>query len=114
MQDILKSVREARDSLTLDGEGLRALRCRLDTLERDAAAGKAYKAHLTAEAVRCGTTAMPGLSGEVLERICAGLAVEDLQSLCKHLQTAAGKKLPLTPQLAVSPAESAENNAFRI
>ena len=114
MQDILKSVREAQNSLTLDEEALRALRCRLDTLESDAAAGKVYKAHLIAEAVRCGTTAMPGLSGEVLERICAGLAAEDLQILCKHLQTAAEKKLPLSPQLAVSPTDHTENNAFRI
>ena len=114
MQDILKSVREAQDTLTLDGDALRALQSRLDALESDAKSGKAYKAHLTAEALRCGAAAMPGLSGECIERICGGLDAEDLADLCKHLRTAAEKKLPLSSQLAAAPTDETSNNAFRI
>ena len=115
MQDILKAVREEKSSLTLDAAALDALRAQLDTLENEARAGRAYKAHLTAEAIRCGAAAMPAVQGACLERICDAMTTEDLQTFCKGLREAADAKLPLHAQLAGAPAQTeTENNAFMI
>ncbi len=114
MQDILKSVRQAKDSLTLTAEELNTLRGAIDTLEQDAQAGKAYRAALTRDAVRYSAAALPEMSGECVQRICASMAADDLQTLCKHLRKAAEKHMPLTPQLHAQPEQNETNNAFMI
>ena len=114
MQDILKTIRSADDTITLTSDQLRTLRRQIDTLESDAVLGKAYRDDLMRETVRLGLAAMPDLDGDSLGSICQKLSAEELRTLRKSLETLASRRLPMKPQLQVSSAASETDSAFKI
>lgn len=114
MQDILKTIRQSDDALTLTSEQLTALRRQLDMLESDAQVGKAYRDDLVREAVRLGLGAMPDMDGECLKSVCRKLTAQELRALAGSFETLAERRLPMKPQLQVSATPSEEDSAFKI
>lgn len=114
MQDILKTIRQSGEAITLTSDQLRALHSQLDALESDAVLGKAYRDDLMRETVRLGLAAMPDLDGESLAGICGKLSAQELRALSKSFETLANRRMPMKPQLQFSEASSDTDSAFKI
>ena len=114
MQDILKTIRQSGEALTLSSEQLRALHSQLDALESDAVLGKAYRDDLMQETLRLGLAAMPDLEGECLKSICKKLSAGELRELAKSFETLASRRLPMKPQLQLTKTPSEPDSAFKI
>ena len=114
MQDILKTIRQSDEALTLTPDQLLTLRHRIDALESDAVLGKAYRDDLMRETVRLGLAAMPDLDGSSLDSICKKLSVEELRTLAKSFETLASRRLPMKPQLLSDAAPAEPDSAFKI
>lgn len=114
MQDILKTIRQSGEAVTLTTDQLSLLRRQLDTLESDAMLGKAYRDDLMRETVRLGLAAMPELDGESLKGICGKLSAQELRTLRKSFEAFANRRMPMKPQLQVTAAPSEPDNAFKI
>lgn len=114
MQDILKTIRQSGEAITLTTDQLSALRGRLDALESDALLGKAYRDELMHETVRLGLAAMPDLDGDSLCAICGKLSAEELRTLSKSFETLASRRMPIRPQLQTPAALSDTDSAFKI
>lgn len=114
MQDILKTIRQSGEAITLTTDQLRSLHRQLDALESDAVLGKAYRDDLTRETVRLGLAAMPDLDGESLTGICGKLTAGELRTLSKSFEALANRRMPMKPQLQVTAAPSEPDSAFKI
>lgn len=114
MQDILKTIRQSDEAITLAPDQLSALRRQISALESDAVLGKAYRGDLMRETVRLGLAAMPDLDGESLESICKKLSAEELRTLAKSFETLAGRRMPMKPQLRVDASPTDSDSAFKI
>lgn len=114
MQDILKTIRQSGEAITLTSDQLRALHRQLDALESDAVLGKAYRDELMHETVRLGLAAMPDLDGGSLAGICDKLSAEELRTLSKSFETMANRRMPMKPQLQAAAAPSGTDSAFKI
>ncbi len=114
MQDILKTIRQSDEAITLTADQLGALHRQLDAMESDAVLGKAYRDDLMRETVRLGLAAMPDLDGDSLTQICGKLSAQELRTLSKSFETLASRRMPMKPQLQVSHAPSDTDSAFKI
>ena len=114
MQDILKTIRQSDEALTLTSDQLCALRRSLDALESDALLGKAYRDDLEHETVRFGLAALPDLDGESLGGICKKLTAQELRTLAKSFEALADRRMPMKPQLRADAAPSEPDSAFKI
>jgi hypothetical protein len=114
MQDILKTIRQSDEALTLTPDQLCALRRSLDALESDALLGKAYRDDLEHETVRFGLAALPDLDGESLGGICKKLTAQELRTLAKSFEALADRRMPMKPQLRADAAPSEPDSAFKI
>ncbi len=114
MQDILKTIRQSDEAITLTSDQLCALRRSLDALESDALLGKAYRDDLMRETVRLGLAAMPDLDGESLGGICKKLTAKELRTLADSFETLANRRMPMKPQLQTAAAPSEPDSAFKI
>ena len=114
MQDILKSMRESNQSLTLSPEQQKALCSRIDTLESEAALGKAYRDDLIADTLRAGLAAMPEMDGEHLRAVCEKASAPELKALRKSFSALLNERLPASAQLCEEDKADDMNHAFQI
>lgn len=115
-EELLKTLREADGEVTLSGEEKARLLEKLAKLEEEAACGRAYRAAVREEFIRCASLARPELPADVLGRTADGMKLGDLKCFAAAFRKEAQKVLPLSPQLAGtgSPESREENKAFRI
>lgn len=96
-------------------EDAQALLARVDTLEKQAADGRAYREELTDETLRLGLMALPHIPADCLGGICGRLSVGELRELKQAFMARAGAKAAAEPQLrADRERPSADNTQFRI
>lgn len=76
--------------------------------------GERYRKRLLEETVKYFGIACPGLSRETARRMAEELAPEELEGLEGCLRKAAGKRVPLTPQLAVQRGQRGVEDGFSI
>ena len=115
MEHIWKALRDGNAPLTLTPAQQAEICRRIDALEQDAALGKAYRAELSAEAVRTGMAAMTDMDRDVLRAVCEKASVPELKAMQKSFGTLLSKKTPIPLQLyreENTPLES--DHAFRI
>ena len=80
----------------------------------DAVWGRRWKEVLTARTAKDFGLACPGVSADLARRMAAALAPEELEQVEKCLHAAAGRRLPLEPQLGGTAKAAAVDDAFRI
>ena len=116
MEDLLKAVSGARGPMTLTEEQGKALVKKLESLEREAAFGRAYREELVKSFVRCEALSRPELSSEAVRRAAENMSVGDLECFEAASRKQAEKTVPLSPQLAgEEKRETADGNeSFRI
>ena len=77
--------------------------------------GRKYLEQLRAECVRLNCIAVPELSRSQAESMAAGLDPEELEGCVRTLQKAAGRRIPLHPQLGAAPVSGEkDSSAFKI
>ena len=115
-RDILKTLRQADGEVVLSAEEAGRLAAELETLEREAACGRAYRAELKKEFVRCAAISKPGIPAEALGRAADGMELEDLRCFAAAFRKDAERTVPLSPQLAGAEKTGEEdgNTPFRI
>ena len=115
-EDILKTLRETRGELTLTPGQAAELSDRIERLEREAACGRAYRAELTKEFVRCAAISQPGLPAGALSRAADGMNLEDLRCFAAAFRKNAERTVPLSPQLKAGgkPGKTDGNTDYRI
>lgn len=115
MESTLKALRETGDEISLNKQEKENLLAHIETLEKQAADGKAYREELTLEVIRMGLITLPQIGGESLTGICERLSVGELRELKKAFGESAEKIVPLRPQLKAEPkTEPASNSEFKI
>ncbi len=115
MESTLKVLREPGDEITLNRQEKEKLLAHIETLEKQAEEGKAYREELTIEVIRMGLITLPQISGENLSAICERLSTGELRELKKAFDQSADKIVPIKPQLkAEVRPEPASNNEFKI
>lgn len=115
MESTLKALREPGDEITLNRQEKEKLLAHIETLEKQAEEGKAYREELTIEVIRMGLITLPQISGENLSAICERLSTGELRELKKVFAQSAEKIAPIKPQLkAEARPEPASNNEFKI
>ena len=99
-EDLIKTLRRARGEVALTEAEASALAGRIERLEREASCGRAYRARLKKEFVRCAAIAQPGIPAEAVSRAADGMDLEDLECFSEQFRRSAEKTVPLSPQLA--------------
>ena len=113
MEDCLKAIRCGK-SVKLNDEQTAKLAEYIDRLEAEAKDGRYYREQLTKDAVRFAVLAVPSLSGESVEKMCGGVATDELVKIRDAFRKKAGDIMPLAPQLkAKKENNSADNSEFR-
>lgn len=114
--EILKTLREADGEVTISGEEKAHLLQKLTKLEEEASCGRAYRAAVREEFIRCASLARPELPADVLGRAADGMQLADLKCFAAAFRKEAQMVLPLSPQLAGtgSPESPEENKVFKI
>ena len=116
MEEIIKSMREAEEEITLSPEQCKKILSRMNELEQEAECGKLYRRELQSNVVKLSGLVQPEVSAEVMNRVAAQMSMEDLKSFEKAYRQKAQELLPLAPQLsAASKKEKSGTNAqFKI
>ena len=115
-RDILKTLRQGDGEVVLSAEEAGELASELETLGREAECGRAYRAELKKEFVRCAAISKPGIPIEALGRAADGMGLEDLKCFAAAFRRDAERTVPLSPQLAGAErkGEPDGNAPFRI
>ncbi|WP_411678037.1 hypothetical protein [Caproicibacter sp.] len=113
-ENILKTLRSG-ETVTLTQREAARLSEKISALEREAACGRAYRAELTKEFVRCAALSKPGIPAEALRRAADGMNLDDLKCFAAAFRRDAERLVPLTPQLSGAGRETlADDSAFKI
>ena len=106
--ELARELRKARGGLRFSGADCEKLAERLERLEKDAAAGRAYRKQLRENIRRLGGLVFPNLEEEALCRMTEGLPLEDLKAVEKAFMGTAERSYPLRPQLGREKKEKEE------
>ena len=109
MENILKSIKEGK-SLSLEGDGLKALSNYIEGLERKSADGEKYRADLCAKTKMSFSLAIPEISEECVDSILKNLSTENLEALLKAMSKKAATVAPIISQLYVEEGKNNNNS----
>lgn len=109
MENILKSIKEGK-SLTLEGDGLKALSNYIENLERKSADGEKYRASLCAKTKMSFALAFPEISEECVDEVLKNLSTENLEALKNAVTKRANTIAPITSQLYVKEGKNDDNS----
>lgn len=113
MEDCLKAIKCGK-SVKLDDEQSVKLAAYIKNLELAAEDGKAYREQLTKDAVKFALVAVPSLDGESVEKMCDGVATDELVKIRDAFRKKAGDIIPFAPQLKANKENKAvDNSDFR-
>ena len=115
-EDILKKLEKAESGVTLTKEQCGELLAKAAALEKDAAAGRAYREMTEKDFVRYAVMAHPLIPEETVKRAASGIGIKDMECFTDAFKRQAGKELPVTPQLMPAARGSGddENAQFKI
>lgn len=115
-EELEKSLAQCGGEITLTKAQCAALLEHIGQMQEEAECGRVYRAELQKSFVKCAGIAQPGVPVETMERVAAGMSLEDLKCFEKAYRRKAEEVLPLAPQLAAMPKqEHAGGNAqFKI
>lgn len=86
---------------------------RLCELEKAAEEGKAYRRHLTKQALKYSSLCLGDTDGKIIEKMCDALDIDSLKSYTESLINKANEVIPLKPQLEFcDSAQNFNNNEF--
>ena len=103
------------EAVTLSIEAFSQLTAKIHSLQELSKDAEKYRKALEARVSRLGAMAVPELSSDELEHICAKLPTDSLTALEKAFSANAAKRFPLNPQLGTFTHENkTDNKEFKI
>lgn len=113
MEDCLKAIKCGK-AVKLGDEQSAKLAAYIEKLEQEAKDGRAYREHLTKDAVKFAVIAVPSLDSESVEKMCGSVAVDELVKIRDAFRKKAGDIIPIAPQLKAKKENvAADNSEFR-
>ena len=113
MEDCLKAIKCGK-AVKLNEEQTAKLSAYIEKLESEAKDGKIYREQLTKDAVKFAVIAVPSLDSESVEKMCSGVATDELVKIRDAFRKKAGDIIPIAPQTKAKKETAAvDNSEFR-
>lgn len=112
MENCIKAIKDG-NAVKLSESDSRLLAEHIEKLEKQAHDGAVYRQSLTQDTVKFAVLAVPSLSAESVEKMCASVDTEELMKIRNAFRKKAGEILPLAPQLKANENNNNSNNEFK-
>ncbi len=110
MENCIKAIKDG-NAVKLSESDSRLLAEHIEKLEKQAHDGMVYRQSLTQDTVKFAVLAVPSLSAESVEKMCASVDTEELTKIRNAFRKKAGEILPLNPQLKAKENNNAVANS---
>lgn len=111
MENCMKSIREGK-AVNLSEKQAKQLADYIESLEKQAEDGKAYRRQLVGQTVKYAVLSVPTLKAENVRAMCENMEINELLEVKEAFMKKAGELIPIEPQLKSNKdsKQSANNN----